>query len=51
MNPVVCVQDKDDGCFWMCFEDFCLHFDSVYVCRLFDAKDGWKTRQVSARSQ
>jgi hypothetical protein len=29
---------KDDGRFWIAWEDFILHFCEVYVCRFFDAQ-------------
>lgn len=29
------VEFKDDGTFWMSWEDFQAHFNKVYVCRLF----------------
>jgi len=27
--------NNDDGIFWMSFDDFCVNFRNVYVCRLF----------------
>jgi len=27
---------EDDGCFWMSFDDFCLAFRSLYVCKYYD---------------
>jgi len=32
-------EDKDDGCFWMAFEDFILHYRNIYICRVFG--EGW----------
>ena len=36
----------DDGTFWMSFDDFCLAFRSLYVCRVFP-RDRWHKTQVS----
>jgi hypothetical protein len=30
------VDDEEDGCFWMSFDDFCHSFRHLYVCRYFD---------------
>lgn len=30
------VNDADDGTFWMSYDDFCLAFRSLYVCRYYD---------------
>jgi len=34
--------NKDDGTFWMAFEDFVLHYRVVYICRIMDKSDGWQ---------
>jgi hypothetical protein len=26
----------DDGAFWMSWQDFCINFDELYICRFFD---------------
>jgi len=31
-----------DGIFWMSFEDFVYHYDTVYLCRIFQSDD-WHT--------
>ncbi|CAM9181791.1 unnamed protein product [Heterosigma akashiwo] len=28
-------RDEMDGTFWITFEDFCAHYNKIYVCRLF----------------
>jgi hypothetical protein len=33
--------DADDGAFWMCFQDFSIHFEDIYICRFFDNNSGW----------
>ena len=35
--------ERDDGVFWMNWEDFRTNFDELYVCRFFDA-DTWPIR-------
>jgi hypothetical protein len=30
------VDDDDDGCFYMSFDDFCLAFRTLYLCRYYD---------------
>ena len=44
--------EDNDGVFWMSFRDFCTHFRSIYVCRLFDTvEEGgkWHSYQVRAK--
>lgn len=38
------VDGLADGSFWMDFEDFVQHFESLYCCRLFDKT--WKVHQA-----
>jgi len=33
------VDDPNDGCFWMCYEDFVAKFDSLDVCRVANWDD------------
>eukprot|EP01028_Stygiella_incarcerata_P010561 TRINITY_DN5505_c0_g1_i3.p1 TRINITY_DN5505_c0_g1~~TRINITY_DN5505_c0_g1_i3.p1 ORF type:complete len:1778 (-),score=493.56 TRINITY_DN5505_c0_g1_i3:1948-7179(-) len=33
-------DDEEDGDFWMSYDDFVRHYESIYVCKLFDAS--WK---------
>jgi hypothetical protein len=35
------VDDEDDGCFFMAFDDFCLAFRTLYLCRYYDP-NVWK---------
>jgi len=28
-------RDSTDGTFWITFEDFCTHYNKIYVCRIF----------------
>mmetsp|Transcript_16174 Transcript_16174/g.21413 ORF Transcript_16174/g.21413 Transcript_16174/m.21413 type:complete len:978 (+) Transcript_16174:224-3157(+) len=28
-------RDTQDGTFWITFEDFCTHYNKIYVCRIF----------------
>lgn len=37
-------RDADDGSFWMAFEDFVVHFATVYVCRIMG--DDWQSLSV-----
>jgi hypothetical protein len=37
-------RDSDDGSFWMAFEDFVVHFATVYVCRIMG--DDWQSKTV-----
>jgi hypothetical protein len=30
----------DDGIFWMEFDDFVYHYDTVYLCRIFNTASG-----------
>ena len=30
------IENKDDGIFWMTFQDFMLQFSSLYACKIFD---------------
>lgn len=39
-------KKANDGTFWMAFEDFVLHYRSVYICRVFD--DEWKRVTVTS---
>ena len=41
-NPIL---DEDDGTFWMSFEDFVKHFDSLDVCRIKD----WEELRIRGR--
>lgn len=41
-NPVL---DGDDGTFWMSFDDFCSHFDSLDVCRV----SNWDELRIRGR--
>ena len=34
LKKMVNYVDKDDGCFWMAFEDFSKNFRNIYTCRL-----------------
>jgi hypothetical protein len=36
---------KDDGLFWMSFDDFVYHFCTVYMCRIFSGSD-WHSRKL-----
>lgn len=40
-------EDRDDGTWWMSFDDFCIAFRSLYVCRYYDAAR-WRRQQVSS---
>ena len=35
MKNKVNFTSEKDGIFWMSFEDFCEHFHSLYICRLY----------------
>lgn len=35
----------DDGAFYMEFQDFVVHFQTLYVCRFFDRDAGWSSRR------
>ena len=35
------VEDEDDGCFFISFDDFCQNFRTLYVCRYYDP-NRWK---------
>lgn len=35
-------QNKDDGIFWMCFDDWLAHFSEYYICKVFHPSDGWQ---------
>ena len=37
-------SNVDDGTFWMSYEDFCLQFASVYICKLYN---DWHKVKVS----
>jgi hypothetical protein len=37
MKAKVDYKDSDDGRFWIAFEDFVQHFESLYICRIFDS--------------
>jgi len=39
-------KKADDGSFWMAFEDFVLHYRSLYICRVFN--DEWNRILVSS---
>jgi hypothetical protein len=39
------VEDSCDNTFWMSFDDFCLAFQSLYICRWHDP-DRWATQSV-----
>ena len=41
------VQDVDDNCFWMSFDDFVNAFRCIYVCKWFDPTK-WKTNLYHA---
>ena len=41
-------SDEDDGCFWMSFDDFCLAFRSLYVCKYYNPTK-WKTVTVDGK--
>eukprot|EP00930_Biecheleria_cincta_P039443 TRINITY_DN27122_c0_g1_i1.p1 TRINITY_DN27122_c0_g1~~TRINITY_DN27122_c0_g1_i1.p1 ORF type:complete len:1791 (-),score=286.76 TRINITY_DN27122_c0_g1_i1:25-5397(-) len=36
--------NKDDGAFWIAFEDFVVHFRNIYICRVFN--ESWNRRFV-----
>eukprot|EP00455_Lapot_gusevi_P037509 TRINITY_DN4201_c0_g3_i1.p1 TRINITY_DN4201_c0_g3~~TRINITY_DN4201_c0_g3_i1.p1 ORF type:complete len:226 (-),score=51.33 TRINITY_DN4201_c0_g3_i1:31-708(-) len=31
-------KESDDGTFWMSFNDFCLYFRKIYICRVFNIR-------------
>jgi len=39
-------NDKDDGTFWMAFEDFVKHYSNLYICRVLG--DGWENTSVQS---
>ncbi|KAL1518789.1 hypothetical protein AB1Y20_003072 [Prymnesium parvum] len=40
-------RDAEDGTFWMEYNDFCRHFNKVYMCRMLD--DLWTRFTVKSR--
>jgi hypothetical protein len=46
-NPTK-IEEKDDGIFWIAFEDFCRVFQTIYVCKLFST-DVWSQASVHGR--
>ena len=40
-------RDENDGTFWMEYNDFCRHFNKVYMCRMLD--DLWTRFTVKSR--
>jgi len=40
--------DADDGTFWMSFDDFCMAFRSLYVCRYYDPAR-WNTYTMAGK--
>jgi hypothetical protein len=34
-------EASGDGCFWMSLDDFASTFNTMYMCRLLEAADGW----------
>ena len=43
--------DKDDGLFWMDYEDFLDEFSEIYVCRVYNEKTGWKEKMIEKREE
>ena len=40
------VEDEDDGCFFISFDDFCQNFRTLYLCRYYDP-NRWKEYKFS----
>ena len=36
MRNIIPFENKDDGIFWMCYEDFCKCFKLVHICKYQD---------------
>jgi hypothetical protein len=36
MKKLLKYVNKDDGLFWISYEDLCENFRSIYVCKIFD---------------
>jgi len=52
MKKLLNWKDEDDGAFWMEFSDFCVLFDSIYVCKLFKlVADGGQWHSASIRGE
>ncbi|CAG9327882.1 unnamed protein product [Blepharisma stoltei] len=39
-------EEKDDGIFWMCLDDFVWEYKSLYICRIFDDKKWNKLNEI-----
>ena len=42
------VEDEDDHQFWMSFDDFCIIFRCVYVCKAINRRH-WKSNKIQSR--
>jgi hypothetical protein len=40
-------ESKDDGVFWMDFNDYLKEFDEIYVCMTLTNKLGWTCLDLS----
>ena len=40
-------ESKDDGVFWMDFNDYLKEFDEIYVCMTLTTKLGWTCLDLS----
>lgn len=40
---------KSDGTWWMSFNDWCVHFNKMYICKVFP--ESWQTYSIESRWQ
>jgi hypothetical protein len=47
MKQKLKLEVKTDGVFWMNVEDFVENFSYLYICRILNAKSGWREQKVT----